>query len=146
MKSEGILICATIGALVGPPWQTRENGYILRPEGAPSVYIEPHVEFSPKELMKEALVDVVITPIVGQGLPAFDLVHGPQDTIRLLETLRPKLVIPMPNGNVQTEGIISPLVQTIGSTSEFRQRLKDSKLSTTKVMDLSPGQDYIVKI
>ena len=38
---------ATSGALVGPPWQRRENGYLIQPRpphAGPSVYLEPHVE------------------------------------------------------------------------------------------------------
>ena len=81
----------TRGGLVGPPWQQRENGYIVR--GAtgssntnvvekPSVYIEPHVEFFSAELRAEAPVDITITPISWEGKPAFDLVHGPKDTMR----------------------------------------------------------------
>eukprot|EP00978_Attheya_sp_CCMP212_P049338 scaffold651427_cov59-Attheya_sp.AAC.1 len=167
LPTGGISITATTGALVGPPWQARENGYILRPTtlcsmannelgGAgraslASVYIEPHVEFNPKELQTEAPIDIVVTPIVGQGIGAlFDLVHGPNDTIRLVDTLQPKLIIPMPNGNVQSKGFLSPFIQPIGSVADFCQGLKKSKHNnndaTTKVMDLIPGQDHIIHV
>jgi L-ascorbate metabolism protein UlaG (beta-lactamase superfamily) len=150
-KKNGVMIQATSGALVGPPWQTRENGYILRPTGgvgarAPSVYIEPHVEFDRNELLREAPVDVVITPTVGQRLPILDLVYGPENTIRLLETLRPKVVISMPNHDVEATGIVAPIVQTVGSKSEFLQRLQRSSVAGTKVLDLIPGQDQSIQV
>jgi L-ascorbate metabolism protein UlaG (beta-lactamase superfamily) len=145
-SSAGVSIRATTGALVGPPWQKPENGYILRSNG-PSVYIEPHVEFRRIELSKEAPVDVVITPIVGQSLPAFALVHGPQDTVRLVKTLRPKLIVPMRNGDLEIEGILSKLVTTVGTESEFRERLRNSAFTTTtEILDLVPGEDQIIKV
>lgn len=131
--SGGVKIKATSGALVGPPWQARENGYIISStssasdgsgSGGPSIYIEPHVEFNRMELAREAPVDIVITPITGQGLtPLFQLVHGPSDALRLVQTLRPKYVIPMQNGDVDAEGLISSLVQTVGSPKEFEKML-----------------------
>eukprot|EP00965_Chrysotila_dentata_P126810 4194085-Pleurochrysis_carterae.AAC.1 len=68
---------ATSGALVGPPWQARENGYVLSsPSAGKSLYYEPHCEFDADELKALSPVDVMITPITGEGLPGFELVHG----------------------------------------------------------------------
>ena len=147
-----INILATKGALVGPPWQTRENGYILRPSFSsttgrlpPSVYIEPHVEFQVPELAKEAPVDCVITPIVGQRLPILDLVYGPSNAVKLIETLRPKVVIPMPNANVDQSGIAASLVSENGSEDDFFRLLAKSNAASTKVQKLRPGQDEIIQ-
>ena len=69
-----------IGALLGPPWQQKENGYIIRPtiiskKVFKSIYYEPHCMNDPEELANYE-VDIVITPIVSQELPAFTLVAG----------------------------------------------------------------------
>lgn len=146
-------IRATSGALVGPPWQTRENGYVLRPfpssssngRLAPSVYIEPHVEFNENELKKEAPVDVVITPIVGQRLPILDLVYGPENAVKLVETLRPKVIVPMPNANIDQSGIAASLVsKNNGFDGDFFQLLEKSKASGTRIQELVPGQDETI--
>lgn len=146
-KESAISIRATEGALVGPPWQRRENGYILGGDSSksPSVYIEPHVEFNRQELARLGPVDVVISPISGQGLPAFELVHGSKDTVRLLETLKPKYLVPMQNGDIDTEGAVSKLVSELGSPEEFQERFAASGL-TTKVLDVTPGQDFVVSV
>ena len=166
-RSGGSLkVQATKGALVGPPWQTRENGYILRPnrpsqsmttsssttttttegdrEGSdrpPSIYIEPHVEFDPNELRRVGPVDVVISPIEGQQIASMlDLVFGPSKTIQLVELLRPKVIIPMFNGNVDASGPVSNIVSTNGSEQEFRQRLDEMSSSSSNKNNVSPQQ------
>ena len=155
LESTTIDIRATAGALVGPPWQTRENGYILRPSDSsttgkigPSVYIEPHVEFQEQELKREAPVDVVITPIVGQRLRFldFDLVYGPEQAVRLVNILRPKVVIPMMNANVDDSGIASNLVSQNGKVKDFYQRLEKSQAAGTKIQELVPGNDVFIEI
>ena len=176
-NKNSIKIKATSGALVGPPWQARENGYIIRstknnndddgkedskkkgrrPPPPPSVYIEPHVEFNPKELQREKdTVDIVITPISGQGvgivppspfLKGFELVHGPNDAIRLVDILKPKYVIPMQNGDVDTIGFITPIIQSIGSSNDFERKLRSSNNSNDYdnkieiITPIIPGKD-----
>ena len=100
---------------------------MLRPvqEGAsPSLYLEPHVEFDEDELRALAPVDAVITPTRGQALPGFELVHGPAAAVRLVETLRPRLVLPMSNGAIDAAGIAAPLVTPIGAGNEFERLLR----------------------
>jgi len=127
----GLSVTATSGALVGPPWQQRENGYILRSmadddqeryatqgrdEELVSIYIEPHVEFDAEELSELGPVDAVITPCSGMGLPGFELVHGPDETIKLLNILRPRWVLPMANGDIDASGLLSPYINEIKSS------------------------------
>lgn len=143
-----ITVKATTGALVGPPWQARENGYIIRATSGPSIYIEPHVEFDVKELRNEAPVDVLITPISGQGLPAFELVHGPSDVLRLVQTIKPKYVVPMQNGDVDAKGLVSSLVQSVGSPEEFRGMLDKAQRPDERqveIINTIPGEDIILK-
>jgi L-ascorbate metabolism protein UlaG (beta-lactamase superfamily) len=154
-------IRATQGALVGPPWQARENGYIIgggtsnNNKGRngdvytiPSLYIEPHVEFSSEELKLLAPVDVVITPVVGQSIkPGYELVHGPNDALRLIETLRPKFVMPMNNGDVIQEGPACALVLEVGSVAEFGQRLgKEDWAKGIELVPVKPGQDIEITV
>jgi len=146
---EEVTIKATTGALVGPPWQARENGYIIRTPSGPSIYIEPHVEYNMKELLEEAPVDAVITPISGQGLPAFELVHGPSDVLRLVQTLQPRYIIPMQNGDVDAEGLASSLVQSIGSPGEFRRILSKAQRPDehkVEVIDTVPGENIVLEV
>lgn len=146
-KGGAVEIQATEGALVGPPWQTRENGYILRSKGGPSIYIEPHVEFNARELSREAPLDVVITPIVGQRLPIRDLVFGSESTVRLLETVQPKVVVPMPNSDVDISGPVARFVETNGSESDFYHRMKSARLETKpNFVNLTPGQDKTIQL
>jgi len=142
----GLRVTATSGALVGPPWQRRENGYVLRPvqEGAaPSLYLEPHVEFDEDELRAFAPVDAVITPTRGQALPGFELVHGPAAAVRLVETLRPRLVLPMSNGAIDAAGIAAPLVTPIGAGNEFERLLAEAGVGA-EVLEVRPGEPLTI--
>jgi len=150
-------VLATAGALVGPPWQARENGYIIggKKKGvgvsssrSPSLYIEPHVEFSLEELKNLAPVDIVITPVVGQSIkPGYELVHGPTDSLRLIETLRPNIVMPMNNGDVQQEGPACALVYEVGSIAEFGQRLgRQPWAKNIELIQVTPGQDIEITL
>ena len=141
-SGHGLVVQATSGALVGPPWATRENGYVLRPvepSSAPSLYLEPHVEFDETELTRCAPVDVVITPISGQGLPGFELVHGPSESIALCRTLKPRYIVPMGNGEVDATGLSAPLIREIGSRDEFRRALQAHGSMRAEVVDVVPG-------
>lgn len=57
-RGDTLKITATTGALVGPPWQAPENGYILQPEPTSpfdkpvSLYYEPHCMYDPAELSR----------------------------------------------------------------------------------------------
>ena len=145
---KGISIDATSGALVGPPWQRRENGYILRmSDGAPSLYIEPHVEFDADELAAKGPVDAVITPTSGQSLPGFELVHGPRASADLVQALQPRWVVPMGNGDVDARGVTSPLISPIGDQEEFARRLANvrGQPPPPKVVDVSPGKPITLR-
>ena len=138
----GLSVLATSGALVGPPWQKRENGYVLRPLEAnrsPSIYIEPHVEYDEEELATCAPVDAVITPTSGQGLPGFELVHGPSASVDLVRRLRPRWVLPMCNGAVDATGLSAPLITSIGTGDEFERGLRAAGVQA-QVLEVKPGE------
>lgn len=55
----------TVGALVGPPWSKRENGFLLSEnvEGGLRMYYEPHCDFEVESVSQLGQVDVVVSPI-----------------------------------------------------------------------------------
>jgi hypothetical protein len=64
------------GALVGPPWSKRENGFIIS-ETAPngvSLYYEPHCDFDESSFAGVQSVDAVVSPVVSQMLINYPLV------------------------------------------------------------------------
>ena len=149
----GLAVRATSGALVGPPWQRRENGYLLSPAKTehgetprgPSLYLEPHVEYDAAELASLAPVDAIVTPTSGQGLPGFELVHGPEASVGLVQLLGARWVLPMDNGAVDTAGLSASLIRRIGSEDEFANRLRAEGIGA-EVLDVRPGQPLILKL
>lgn len=85
-------VCA--GALVGPPWSKRENGFLFteQVDGGMSLYYEPHCDYDESSLAGIQSVDVVITPTVNQELMSYPLVNiYALDASMLLCTLCTKL-------------------------------------------------------
>lgn len=149
-SSPSVNIRATTGALVGPPWQTRENGYVMRASNnGPTLYTEPHVEFQADELQSllgGTGVDVCLSPISGFGIGGYELVHGPTDTLDLLQTIRPRFLVPMRNGEIDFEGPLAKVVSPVGSSEEFQSLLQQKGTDiSTQLVDALPGQDVILK-
>mmetsp|Transcript_33021 Transcript_33021/g.104493 ORF Transcript_33021/g.104493 Transcript_33021/m.104493 type:complete len:311 (-) Transcript_33021:1013-1945(-) len=110
---------ATEGALVGPPWQARENGYLVETEQGPSVYYEPHADVEPAELKAAGLkADVVISPTTAQKLPGFTLVYGGDRTLDIAEALGAQVVVPLRNGELKAEGPLAGLIEAEGADAE----------------------------
>ena len=67
------------GALVGPPWEKRQNAYLLRENcpGGMSVFYEPHCDYNLDSVQKhvKGAVDVVVAPIMNQNLISYPLVR-----------------------------------------------------------------------
>ena len=143
-KNTVIDIIATTGALLGPPWQQKENGYIVKPQSKtiPSLYMEPHCMFDASEL-KSYAVDYVITPIVSQELPAYTLVDGGKKALDLAIALKAKSIIPMNNGGLEQSGLLSALVEAKGSDDEFRSLANNAKM---KVETVVPGIPLSIEV
>ena len=142
---ESIEVLATNGALLGPPWQQKENGYILRNysqrsrlSSLPSIYYEPHCMYNDAEISKYQ-VDYVITPIIAQLLPSFTLVDGGQKALRLAERLGAKYIVPMANGNLQQSGLLSTLIAKKGTNKEFIDLVNLKSAGKIRVLDVVPG-------
>ena len=70
------MLCHGTGALVGPPWSKRENGFVLsetRTNGI-RLYYEPHCDYDEAAVAKIGKVDAVVTPANSQVLVTFPLV------------------------------------------------------------------------
>eukprot|EP00607_Mallomonas_marina_P011007 CAMPEP_0182424014 /NCGR_PEP_ID=MMETSP1167-20130531/10141_1 /TAXON_ID=2988 /ORGANISM="Mallomonas Sp, Strain CCMP3275" /LENGTH=241 /DNA_ID=CAMNT_0024603483 /DNA_START=339 /DNA_END=1064 /DNA_ORIENTATION=- len=141
-ESKKIEITATAGALVGPPWQPTENGYIIKSlnpsSSTSSLYYEPHCMYDASELSRFQ-VDCVITPVVAQELPYFTLVAGGNKALQLGKILGTKVIVPMTNGELEQSGALASLVRSDGSVDEFKQLVKDSG-ENIRVVDAPPGQ------
>ncbi len=66
------------GALVGPPWSKRENGFVLSETQADGIrlYYEPHCDYDEAAVTQIGKVDAVVTPANSQVLINFPLVRS----------------------------------------------------------------------
>ena len=64
---------------MGPPWEKRQNGYLLRETntGGVSLFYEPHCDYSGESVQRNVPgpVDVLVAPILNQNLIAYPLVR-----------------------------------------------------------------------
>mmetsp|Transcript_24969 Transcript_24969/g.38754 ORF Transcript_24969/g.38754 Transcript_24969/m.38754 type:complete len:331 (+) Transcript_24969:180-1172(+) len=149
------LVTATEGALVGPPWQERELGFLLQlgnseMEGL-SIYYEPHADVVMNNI-KNLRADIMVSPVTKQALPAqvpsegqYTLVYGGDRTLEIADTLGASVVVPLGNGVLDIDGPLAGLVSASGGVSDF-ERLVEKKGSAVKVEKASPGVPITVKI
>jgi L-ascorbate metabolism protein UlaG (beta-lactamase superfamily) len=168
---QGASVTATPGALVGPPWQMRENGFLLQFYGNGiqdndnlSIYYEPHNDVVLGDIQKMKIqADIVVMPITKQSLPAqfpamtqFTLVYGAERALEIAETLRAKVIIPLGNGVLDTDGPLAQMIQASGDVHEFELLLNDRNESEielrkkqAKVMRLEqadPGFELTIEL
>jgi len=151
-----VRLAATEGALVGPPWQDRENGWLLEVQDR-KIYMEPHADVT-DEALRGLKADVIISPIKEQSLPAqvpeaaqFKLVYGGARTLEIAQALEASVVIPLGNGEVRTEGPLAGLVRASGSMGEFEQLVKEANarrkdIPAIRVERPTPGTPLKVQI
>ena len=159
-------VTATVGSLVGPPWQERENGYLLElsslqdsndddketTTSSCTIYYEPHGDTSPDLLRRNGVrADVCILPVTQQSLPAplpaqvqFPLVHGAARMRAIVETLGAHTVVPLGNGDLDTAGPLAQLVTSSGTVEEFAASLAPS--SNVQVPRPTPGQALTIDL
>ena len=158
LLGDGTSVTATEGALVGPPWQKRENGYLLQLNGNDngkeeqekklSIYYEPHGDVVLKNI-KSLQADIMVSPITKQSLPAqvpkegqFTLVYGGDRTLEIAETLGVKVIVPLGNGALDIEGPLAGLVAASGSLDEFVDMVEQrnsGRDDVIRVAKASPG-------
>ena len=123
-----ISIRATQGALVGPPWSKRENGFVLREictaGGGTSLYYEPHADYVSESVAEVSPVDIVVSPPCTQSLLGYQLVKGASENISLLKMLRPKVVVPLMNAEFDATGPLNSLLTENGGVDALKQQLE----------------------
>lgn len=141
-----VVVRASPGPILGPPWQRPENGYFIDvKEPKFRLYYEPHCIFENATLEQEEEVDVVVTPVIKQVLPAYTLVSGQEDAVKVVEWLKAKFVVTMKNGELNTTGILSKIVQTEGTTDSFEELLQ-RKLPNVKVLRPTAGVPLTIPV
>lgn len=141
-----IEVVATTGALLGPPWQQKENGYIMRPterssKPFKSVYYEPHCMFDEAELSNYT-ADVVITPVVSVRIPNYTILGGGPKALQLAELLKASYIVPMSNWDLEERGLLKRIVRLVGSEDSFKNLVKSKYFLKPKIQVVSatPGQ------
>ncbi|KAL0408832.1 UNVERIFIED_CONTAM: hypothetical protein Sradi_1817600 [Sesamum radiatum] len=137
-NGSSVKIQATAGPVLGPPWQRPENGYLVTsPEGHLSLYYEPHCVYN-ENFLEDKQADIVITPVIKQLLPNFTLVSGQEDAVRLSKLLQAKFIVPMKNGDLDSKGLLSSLIEAQGTIESFKEILS-KELPDAKVLEPTPG-------
>ena len=158
--SDDTVLTATEGALVGPPWQARENGWLLSVnQGDLSVYMEPHGDVTDQTLDGiNKKVDIVISPISKQALPAqvpepaqFTLVYGGSRTLEIADALQASVVIPLRNGDLDMEGPLTKLVRATGDMDDFERLVAERNArrkggTVLRVEQSTPGVPLTVQL
>ncbi|KAJ4961366.1 hypothetical protein NE237_021276 [Protea cynaroides] len=133
-----IRIKATAGPILGPPWQTPENGYlIVSPLGQLTLYYEPHCVYNQAFLEKEQ-ADIVITPVIKQLLPSLTLVSGQEDAVQLAKLLNAKFIVAMKNGDLDGKGFLASIIQAEGTMGSFKEMMS-KELPDAQVLEPIPG-------
>ncbi|KAI3876232.1 hypothetical protein MKW92_014362 [Papaver armeniacum] len=132
-------IQATAGPVLGPPWQRPENGYLVTSQqGQLTLYYEPHCVYN-KELLQKERADILISPVIKQLLPGFTLVSGQEDAVQLAKLLQSKFIVPMRNGELDSKGFLSSIIQSEGTMESFKELLS-KELPNAKVLEATPGE------
>ncbi len=134
-----VQIKALPGSLIGP--QLVENAYIITDlKQQQKLYYEPHGNHC-SQLSEEGTVDIILTPVMGVSiLHLLPVLQGQQTTLKLCQTLKPKVILPTAAAEeTEYQGILPSILRLEGTIDQFRQQLQDKNL-TTKVMTPKPGE------
>ncbi len=136
---EKVKIKAFPGSLLGP--QLVENAYVITDliEQC-KLYYEPHGNHC-SQLLEEAPIDIILTPVVGISiLHLLPVLQGQTTTLKLCQTLKPQVVLPTADAKeTDYQGILTSVLRQEGSIDSFRQQLRENNLST-QVMTPHPGE------
>lgn len=137
MANGKVLVKATPGALVGPPWSKRQNALVIKENTANSqlaVFYEPHASHDQTALAAIGKVDIAIIPTRSAYALGYPVVEGQENAANILSTLQPDIVVPFRNNENSYSGIASALISAAGSddvtsVSEQLQRLSLGSIS-----------------
>jgi len=116
------------GSLVGPPWAEPQNGYSFR-VGDFRVITEPHGNLPAVPYPCDAL----IIPVVSQRVVGFPLVNGASEALDTVRRLRPKVVVPLENAEIDSSGALAAILEEGGSVPAFQALLRAEHPGTAVV-------------
>ena len=153
-----LTITAFAGSLVGPPWSKRQNGYLFQEahssDGASaSLLYEPHCDFDDASLRKlPTRPDIILSPVtstlLGVGDAAYPLVLGDINLKRLLTLLKPKVLLPLLNAEIDSEGPLSLLMIERGTNKreDLRRQVEAMGLDVRVEMPSVPGESFAIAL
>lgn len=159
---DGASVTASVGALVGPPWQKRENGYLVKlakdnqGEGdGLSIYYEPHADVDFNRI-RNLRADVMVSPVTKQSLPAqvpaegqYTLVYGGDRTLEIAESLGVETIVPLGNGALDIEGPLAGLVSSSGDVGDFEKLVEQRNVGRDDAMRVAraaPGVPLTISL
>ena len=63
---------------------------------------------------------------------------GNDNAVKLMTQLRPSVIIPLMNAEIEGSGPLASLIKEVGSEEEFRQKLQNAGLSGVRVQPAAP--------
>eukprot|EP00892_Ulva_mutabilis_P011758 jgi/Ulvmu1/8955/UM005_0046.1 len=139
MADGKIVLQATPGALVGPPWSKRQNALVIRENtnvSDLSIFYEPHASHDQAALESIGSVDIAIIPTRSAYAMGYPVVEGDQNAQNILTTLKPSIVVPFKNNESSYSGIAAGLLSSSGSDdiNAVKQRLQNASLDDITVV------------
>ena len=134
-----VSIKAVPGSPIGPT--LTENGYIIKGlESGKSIYYEPH-GYHDRSLQEAAPIDVIITPLVSLKLPLVGaVIKGQKAALQVCKWLKPQVILSTAaGGDIDSQGLLTSIIQADGSVEKFNTLLKQNNLST-KAVDPQSGE------
>jgi len=126
------------GSLVGPPWSTRENGYIYRlVKSGLTILHEPHCDIPDSVLRSLPVVDVMVSSAIGITMPLlgnFPVVRGVEEGAEIARKIKAKVLFPLTNWRAEGKGMLNGLLKEKGSLEEYQKTLDRSGVKM-KVLD-----------
>lgn len=144
-----LTVQATAGALVGPPWSKRENGFVLSEvvAGGMRLYYEPHCDYDEASVAAVGKVDVVVSPPTSQVLAGlYPLVKGSTDNVRLVQLLQPSALIALFNAEFDATGPLDALIVEDGSLEQLQAQIAGVGASTKVVRPAKAGVPLTVQV
>lgn len=139
-------LMAVEGSLVGPPWQARENAYVLTTTSdaeSRSIFYEPHADVQ-DETLDTIHADVVIAPVKRQTFLGFyPIIYGADRALPIVDKLHAQVLIVLRNGEIETEGALNKLITTSGSVDDFVEQNANESLCIERP---KPGEPLTIRL
>lgn len=132
MANGKVVVKATPGALVGPPWSKRQNALVIKENTKSSqltMFYEPHASHDQAALEAIGKVDIAIIPTRSAYAVGYPVVEGQENASNILSTLKPSILVPFKNNESAYTGIAAGLISAKGSddvSSVSKQLQRDS--------------------